>query len=167
MAERFVITALGTTAGALLLAPILADPTPRLIWNASASTPRGLYRLSPGAMPNLRDWVVVQPPADIRTLAAERHYLPANVPLVKRVAAVAGQHVCGNGVHLLVDGFPVARQRTHDPSGRALPRWRGCRRLGSGEFLVLGETADSFDSRYFGPVRGEALLGKAVMLWAR
>lgn len=37
--------------------------------------------------------------------------------------------------------------------------WRGCRDLADGEVLLLGDTADSFDGRYWGPVRVELIEG--------
>ncbi|MBY0566047.1 MAG: S26 family signal peptidase [Hyphomonadaceae bacterium] len=41
--------------------------------------------------------------------------------------------------------------------------WRGCRVLAEGEVLLLGDTADSFDGRYWGPVRVELIEG----VWRR
>jgi type IV secretory pathway protease TraF len=43
--------------------------------------------------------------------------------------------------------------------GRVLPTWRGCRVLHDGEFFVIGDTPDSFDSRYFGVVRADQIEG--------
>ena len=40
------------------------------------------------------------------------------------------------------------------------PRWRACRRLDAGEFFVFSNRIpNSFDSRYYGPVRREAIVG--------
>jgi type IV secretory pathway protease TraF len=44
-------------------------------------------------------------PVAARRLAALRHYLPYDVPLVKNVSAVAGARVCANGDVVLVDGY--------------------------------------------------------------
>src|SRR3546814_1519836 len=68
-----------------------------LVWNASASAPIGLYSVSPGVPADPGDMVIARVPQLWRDLAARRHYLPANVPLVKRVAAAAGDDVCGLG----------------------------------------------------------------------
>jgi conjugative transfer signal peptidase TraF len=161
--RRIMVAATGGVAVALGVT-IVAPPSPRLMWNASASTPIGLYRIARGA-PGVGDWVAVRTPIAVRRLAAERHYLPANVPLVKRVAARQGQRVCAAGRQVEVDGKAVASRRGRDPLGRPLPWWRGCQRLAAGELLVLGTAPDSFDGRYFGPISSSAVIGRAVPLW--
>ena len=76
-----------------------------LVWNASASAPVGLYRVEPHAPVRRRDMVVAWLPRGARLLAASRHYLPANVPLVKRVAAVAGDRFESRRGHQNVSRF--------------------------------------------------------------
>ncbi|MBG6118423.1 conjugative transfer signal peptidase TraF [Sphingobium sp. JAI105] len=136
------------------------DPAPRLVWNATASAPIGLYAVSPGASPIVGDLALVMPDARLAHWLARRHALPLGVPLIKHVAATAGQTVCRSGVTILIDGRPVARARAHDTAGRPLPVWAGCRRLGSGEIMLLNAAVeDSFDGRYFGPLSAEGLIG--------
>jgi conjugative transfer signal peptidase TraF len=138
---------------------------PLLVWNISASAPRGLYLVLPGAALDRGNLVVARTPAAVRALAAERHYLPANVPLVKRVAAVPGDHVCAPEAWLYLGERAVARRRTHDKAGRPMPWWRGCRHLGKAEYLLLMPAQASFDGRYFGPVVRADIVGRAVPLW--
>ena len=143
----------------------LAEPAPRLVWNASASAPVGLYWVSEAA-PARGDLVLAALPPDPRRLAADRGYLPDGVPLVKRLAAGPGDVVCAAGDRVFVNGRHVARRREHDSLGRALPHWTGCHRLAAGEvFLLMTGVSGSFDGRYFGPVRGERILGRLVPLW--
>jgi type IV secretory pathway protease TraF len=93
-------------------------------------------------------------------------YLPSNIPLIKRVAALGGDHVCAIGNRIAINGRIVARRLTHDRLDRPLPSWSGCNCLGGDEvFLLMGEIPDSFDSRYFGPVPATAIIGKLVALW--
>jgi signal peptidase S26 family len=42
-------------------------------------------------------------------------------------------------------------------SGRALPVWSGCARLSADEIFLLGEHAESFDDRYFGPIDASSI----------
>jgi type IV secretory pathway protease TraF len=92
--------------------------------------------------------------------------MPGGVLLIKRVAAVGGDAVCSDGRGLVSPGgvHPV---RSRDRQGQPLSPWSGCRRLGPGELFLLGDTAGSFDSRYFGPVSRDEVRGvyREVMTW--
>jgi len=160
-----VLPLAATLAGIALVGfSAIAHPQPRLVWNASASAPIGLYRVVSGE-PEGGDFVLVRIPKSIEKLAAIRGYLPAGVPLIKRVAAVAGDDVCAFNGAIIVNGEIVARQRKVDRAGRSLPRWNECRELVSGEFFLLGDAPDSFDSRYFGPVTSARVIGRLAPLW--
>ena len=100
-------------------------------------------------------------------LAAQRHYLPANVPLLKRVAAMGGDEVCALGQEIFVNGRWIGERRGFDRQGRPLPWWSGCERLRGGRLFLLMNVPDSFDGRYFGPVDDTAIIGKATPLWLR
>lgn len=159
---------------ALLLAAGLASlgitialpPVPRLIWNASASAPIGLYVVSPGAMLRRGDMVFAWAPPVARNLASRRRYLPHNVPLLKRIVATDDDMVCIRGLVVSVNGQPVVVRRASDRMGRPLPAWNGCIRLGGGQyFLLMTDSPDSFDGRYFGATDRQQVVGKATALW--
>src|SRR5690606_9599919 len=139
--------AIGLGVAALGLT-IASPPRPRLVWNASASAPIGLYRVAPRAPVAEGDLVVAWLPPPSRALAAQRRYLPSNVPAIKRIAAVAGARICAAGAVLTVDGQAVARRLAADRLGRPLPRWEGCRTLPADELLLLNPASPaSFDGR--------------------
>jgi conjugative transfer signal peptidase TraF len=152
-------------AAAAIGVPASLHPVPRLIWNASASVPLGLYwvthaTVAPG------DLALAELPPAVRQVAAERGYLPLGVLLVKRVAAQAGDLVCRRGSLVSINHHAVARALSFDAKGRALPGWRGCRQLATDEvFLLVPTVPASFDGRYFGPIRRRAVIGKLVPLW--
>jgi conjugative transfer signal peptidase TraF len=162
--SHFLVAA---TAGAVSLGvSALAHPAPWLVWNASASAPLGLYLVVHGQAVARGDLVLAEPPDSARRLAAERGYLPVDVPLVKRVAALAGDTVCGAGLAIIINGHQVVERLSADSRGRALPTWEGCRVLrGSEAFLLMEGVPDSFDGRYFGPVETTAVIGRLVPLW--
>ncbi len=137
---------------------------PRLLFNTTASAPLGFYVLRPGT-PVVGEWVAIKPPPHLARWMAVRHYLPLNVPLLKQVAALPGQLVCGQGDVLLIDGEPAARARTKDRRGRALTPFQDCRRLVAGEIMLLNAQPDSLDSRYFGPLSASGIVGRARPLW--
>ena len=152
----------------LLLAPLVLQPAPRLVWNASASSPVGLYAVSPTGTLRRGGMALAWPPPAARALGAQRGYLPGNVPLVKRVAAAGGDRVCAAGPAVRVNGRIAASRRHLDPSGRPMPWWNGCETLRGGDlFLLTPGVAEAFDGRYFGVTRGDEVVGRARLLWPR
>jgi conjugative transfer signal peptidase TraF len=138
----------------------------RLIWNASASLPRGFYRVTAAGELRSGDLVLAHTPAEWAATFAARGYLPDGVPLLKRVAAVAGATVCRQGTTILIDGSERAAAQTADRLGRPMPAWSGCRTLAAGEmFLLIAEHPASLDGRYLGPMAASLVIGRAVPLW--
>lgn len=162
--RRIAITGAGI---AVLLASAAIRPAPRLVWNASPSAPIGLYAISPSAPAEPGEMVIARVPDPFRRLAAERHYLPLNVPLVKRVAAQAGDEVCALGQEIFVNGRWTAERRLADGQGRPMPMWSGCIRLHGSQLFLLMDNPASFDGRYFGATEGRDIIGKARLLWRR
>ncbi|TPI78535.1 S26 family signal peptidase [Mesorhizobium sp. B2-8-9] len=154
----------GMLAGATLaVAPALSRHPPWLIWNASASAPIGLYRTEPGRALGVGDLAVVVPPEPLAGFLADRGYLPRGIPLLKHVLALGGESVCGQGTAIVAHGRTYGYARERDSRGRPLPIWKGCRMLVDGEvFLMNWGAADSFDSRYFGPLPDTTVVGRAV-----
>lgn len=152
------LTAMAALAAAAGAAPALA------LVNESPSLPEGLYLRTTGA-PGPGAVVAVEPPPEARAYLAGLG-MPASVKLLKRVAATGGERVCVRGPDVLLPDRRVER-RLHDRRGLSVPRWAGCRVLLTDELFVLGDTPDSFDSRYFGPVRRTAVAGvyRGVLTW--
>lgn len=164
--NRRRILHLTAAASALIIAVAVIDPLPRLMWNATASVPTGLYAIHPGGHLEVGTLVAVDPPERLATYLADRGYLPHGVPLLKHVAAIPGQRVCRVNGTILIDGAIVGQARQHDRRGRALPIWAGCRRIAVGEiFLMNLDAPDSLDGRYFGPLPVSSVLGRASPLW--
>lgn len=160
--------AIGCTALALAVGTTICHPPqPRLLWNVSASAPTGLWSVAPEAAIHRGDMVVAHLAPYWRRLAAARRYLPANVPLIKRVAATNGDRVCAIDHRLEVNGSVAATLLRHDKMGRSLPSPRGCMVLRPGMFLLLMDHPASFDGRYFGPTLRANIVGKAEPLWVR
>lgn len=162
---RWPLALLTGSLAALSWAALTTSP-PRLVYNASDSVPVGWYLISPANSLAPGDLVLVHLPMEVRSLAAQRGYLPANVPLLKSVAAVAPQRVCVQGNQVRIDGDLVAKRLRWDRQGHALPAWQACRHLlGNELFLLSSSNPESFDSRYFGPVSVDAVIGRAQPLW--
>lgn len=150
---------------ALALLAASHSQAPLLVWNASSSSPRGLYMVVSGK-PRVGDFAIAWPPAAASAIARERGYLPAGVPLVKTVAASAGEPICARSEQVWAGQRIVAVRKPADAVGRPLPWWSGCKMLERGDLLLLGSHPDSFDGRYFGPVGADQVIGSARLLWA-
>lgn len=167
MKRAVVLGWAGLALAALALGPVAAR-APRLIWNASARLPIGLYRLEPTRAAAAGELVAYRPAPEWSRAFAARGYLPDGVPLLKPVAATPPSVVCRQGLRIVIDGRTVAMALEKDRAGRPLPRWSGCITLGpEAVFLLAPDVPDALDSRYFGPVDRRDLLGRIVPIRMR
>ena len=140
--------------GGLVCAAVVSTRWVRL--NLSPSVPRGLYRLTAVRAPLARGTLVMLP-----VPASMQPWRPWLVPLLKPVAAVAGDWVCVRDAHVWVHGQDYGLQHAQ-AAGQWLPQWRGCRVLEEGEVFLASPAPKSLDSRYFGIVRITALTAQAI-----
>jgi conjugative transfer signal peptidase TraF len=159
-----LLTTSAATVGVALTAFI--DLPKKLIWNASASVPLGLYAITATDQLSIGDHVAIDPTEPLASFLAERGYLPRGVPMLKTIAAIPGQRVCRIGSKIIIDGKAVGKTRNCDRLGRVLPVWQGCRSIGEGQFFLMNVSVpESFDGRYFGSTPATAIIGKALPLW--
>jgi type IV secretory pathway protease TraF len=152
-------------AAAAWLAAVARGGPPLVLINETPSAPRGLYVRSADPEPRRSRLVTIAQPGVARAYLGSLG-VPRDMRLLKRVAAVEGEAVCASTGRLRTPHAEVAVLR-RDRRGTPLPVWTGCRTLEPGEVMLLGDTAASFDGRYFGPVRREALEGayREVLRW--
>ena len=167
---RIVLAALSACGLAALAWASFVRPAAHVVYNPSDSVPVGWYRIeSADSLPrplSVGSIVLARLPGDVAALAAQRGYLPAHIPLLKRVGALAPQHVCIVGGVVQIDGVPAAAVLPTDRMGRLLPSWPQCRRLHPSELFLLNTTNPaSFDSRYFGPIATYAVIGVAQPIY--
>lgn len=157
---------LSLLAGGGLIALLSAggETTPRVVWNTTTSAPLGLYLVDPGAQLSVGDLAAVRPEPLLAGWLDARGYLPAGALLIKRLAAAAPSDVCRDGANIRIAGAVVAQAARTDRAGRPLPVWRGCRRLARDQAFFLNPAPGSLDSRYFGPIRADAVVGRATRL---
>lgn len=135
----------------------------KLIYNASASAPIGLYWIDNRPVER-GDFVLVRVPERVRNLVAERRYLPPDVPLLKRVVGMNGDRICRRGEEIFVNGMVVATAKRRDGQDRDMPDWHGCHILTEHTVFLLQDHPQSFDGRYFGPVDRRLIIGRATRL---
>lgn len=164
---------MGSAAVAFALCGYLVKPSgspdrAQIVWNATASAPIGLYRVTRQRVYLRGDLVLVKPWPSVAQFAAHRGYLPAGIPLVKRITAVTGDTVCAHGNDIFIDDQLAATRLLTDSKGRFLPSWFGCRTLDKNEvFLLMEDVQSSFDGRYFGPTKVSQIIGRLEPIWVR
>jgi conjugative transfer signal peptidase TraF len=137
--------------------------------NMTRSYPLGLWRIEVMQHElNVGDIVFICPP-EVRAfeMALKRGYLPRGLcaggtgPLIKTVAALAGQDIAIDG-HVHIDGriLDHSELRIVDAEGRALAAFAGGV-VPTGNVFLHSRFPGSYDSRYFGPVPAAGILGLA------
>jgi conjugative transfer signal peptidase TraF len=163
-----LVLAASAVAICALAAAIPSARRSLFVWNASASVPIGLYRVHHDDRVSRGDLVLAIPDPFTARFAAQRGYLPMGVPLVKRIAGIAGDTICAHGNTISLNGVAVAARLATDQQARKLPAWFGCRSLQRGDvFLLMMNVPDSFDGRYFGPTSSSQIAGRLEPLWTR
>ncbi|RIL03541.1 MAG: conjugal transfer protein TraF [Proteobacteria bacterium] len=161
---RCVLFAVAVTTAALLVG---AGVPVRINWTASA--PVGIYSTQAAIGVSRNDLVEVCLQGSVATLGRVRGYLapgtcPNGVsPVLKRVVAVAGDHIELQRIFVAVNGRVIDRSQRHsmDSLGRPLrPVAFGRRVVRDDEVWVLGvHRQRSWDSRYFGPIPVSSIAG--------
>lgn len=162
MRARLLPIVVGALSVAALSLATAHDFAPRLVWNASASAPIGLYRIDGGSLPQIGHLVLVKPDPALATFITERRYLPPKIPLIKRVAALPGAKICRQNQAVLIEELHVADALLVDSLGRAMPVWSGCFTLNSDEVFLLNRHEQSLDGRYFGATKMNNVTGVAT-----
>ena len=141
--------------------------------NVTPSQPLGLWRIVPlERAARIGDLVFVCPPAtDLMRAARRRGYLRHGfcnsgvAPLIKTVVATSGQTIAIS-TSVRIDGIPLPLSRIalKDGQGRGMMRYGGGT-IPPGAVFVHSEYPGSFDSRYFGPLPVDGILGLAREVW--
>lgn len=152
------------------IAAVAAAALGALRINVSESVPVGFYAVRPGAAPERGALAVACLPAGLEHLALARDYLqpgecPGGAePVLKPVAAVAGDTVDVTAAGISVNGVPVVPPAlVRDSKGRvvaAVPPGRYVVPTGA-VWLLSAHSPRSWDSRYWGAVPAAGVRGEA------
>ena len=160
---RIATLAVAAISATVLVSAMLIEMPKKLVYNGSSSSRIGFYWIDDGPI-KLGDFVLMNAPENAREIIETRHYLPPNVPLIKRVVGIGGDEICRHGRNISVNGIGMGIAKSEDLFGRALPVWQGCETLADDQLFVLNFHPDSFDGRYFGPVDRSLIIGRATWL---
>jgi len=122
-----------------------------IVLNVTGSMPDMVYQLGYGERGSMAAFCSpISHPSIARGSCTD-----GSMPLIKRVVGVAGDRVTATDAGIEINGLPLPNSKPLDldTKGSALPHLRGIFRLKEGEIWTAGEHPNSFDSRYFGPVK--------------
>ena len=138
--------------------------------NTSNSLPQGLYLNLPVFELKKNDLVLICLNEEMAKFAKERNYIkkgdcPLNTaPLGKKITGIFNDKVIFKKDFILVNNIKIKNSKPllKDSSGRNLPKILGEILIKKGEYLLLNEVNDSFDSRYFGTISTSNIKGKLI-----
>ena len=166
MRSRRWIGAGAVLALALTLIAIRSLDAPLFLYPSSASLPAGLYMRS--FEPVQVGAIVAFPVPEIARRYQERAggKVPLGYLFIKPVVAGPDDRVCNSLVNgLEINGVWLAPVVKADSQGRHLPIWNSCYRLRDEEFFMFSDTVhNSFDSRYYGIVKGRQIIAAYRLL---
>jgi signal peptidase I len=139
---------------ALIILPSLEFLGQIIFLNQTASMPTGIYVKNSSMKLKIGDIIIFY--------AKDKNY-----NLLKYIAAHEGDEYCLDFESTLwVNGFPVAQKSIVKYYGD-LPAQSLCQTLKKDELLVLGEHPNSYDSRYFGPIKRDQVIAqvKLALAW--
>jgi len=141
------------------------DIRPRLLYNPSESAPIGWYAVEQNSAYRKGDRVAAFAPAEARELAHQRQYLPRDYPLIKTIMGVPGERFCAEGQQVKGPDGTVILRLLQDRSGRDMHGFEGCLVLPDQHYFIVSPGMENgWDSRYFGAVPGENILGTVRFL---
>jgi len=164
LAKRALVGVLGSgiAAGICLLGDWLPSRLGYCL-NITPSEPVGIYRLIEG-QPNRDALVLLKQPQNLRS-SVLRAYVPANLPLIKRIAAIPGDTVEIDQGGVRVGGvlWPDSAPLSRDRQGNNLrPYHFGVYRVRISELWVMSNNPCGLDSRYFGPVSAGSIISRLI-----
>ena len=144
----------------------LPSETPWILYPNTPSLPLGLYVLTLDAHDVGLIVAFRVPKAAIEYKRSIGERVDPNFLFMKPVIAGPGDHVCHREQGSLeLNGQPIADVVADDRLGRPLPVWQGCEVLGHDRYFTLSDyVPNSFDSRHFGPIHAEDILGAYKLL---
>ena len=135
----------------------------RVVLQVTPSMPRGVYWVEQSRQIGKGDIIVFEAPADARMLIAARHWWKLSVGylLMKPVVARKGDRVRVSAKGLFINSVFFGAVERIDTEGLPLPLREIDRVLSEHEYFTASRYEHSFDSRYFGIIRREAIKGVA------
>lgn len=138
--------------------------------NITGSMLIGLYRILGTRDLGHDDLVCVTLSPELMKVGLGRGYIKTSeTMLLKRLIALPGDEVIYKDHHITVNNLYNydCHVSEKDREGRSMnPVKEGTYKLGQDEYWVLGRDIDSWDSRYFGPIKKENIYSEVKLIIA-
>jgi len=127
----------------------------KIMFQITPSLPKGIYWIDHPERIERGMICVFEIPQNVYALMKTRGWLPEHLKfyLTKPVVAIQGDIVDVSAAGLFINGRYFGPVKQYDSQGLSLPRIYHKYVLSSGEYFFASTYRNSFDSRYFGPVR--------------
>lgn len=139
-----------------------------VICNLTDSMPHGFYFIRSTSMIRRGDIVCFPIPAKARQTVVGRGWLRPDAFFLKKVVGLPGDHVRLDSDSFSVNYAEGARGYVlqKDGAGRPMPTFKYNGYLNQDAYFVaITDKIESFDSRYFGPIKKSEIIGVATPLW--
>lgn len=130
-----------------------------VIYNPTSSVPTGFYHYA-GKNFEIGEVVLFLTPDVVKEYTLRNHSSEGFEHFLKPILAKENDHLCFKDNKFLLNGKAFANVKTLDSRGNELPVWKECRKLSQNEVFVFSDRVEnSFDSRYYGPIEINRIIG--------
>ena len=153
-----------------LVINLVFEELPEIFYvNVTSSLPQGLYVKVPSQELNKGDYIVYDPPPEVKETIIKNGWGEGKHCFLKQVGAVAGEKYSIDGKTLAfeISGKYVGQVYEKDNVGNELPKLRGKFEVPLGYILPIATNARSFDGRYSGVIPKSRIKAKVtpILTW--
>ena len=132
--------------------------------NVTRSLPAGLYMRIPGKECRRGDYIVYEPPEEVREVIIKNGWGDGKHNFLKRVGATAGEKYSIDAVTRAfeIEGKYIGQAYEKDNAGNPLPTLRGKFEVPKDYVLPVATGARSFDGRYSGAIAKSRIKARVV-----
>jgi len=154
----------------ILILTILTSVTKKLgyhvTYSATSSMPKGFYLIVPTKKISRNDIVEFIMPPNVIKFAKEKRWIPQSGLIIKYVFGIPQDHICIRNHSIWINNKKVARIYKFYEKNKLLPQAKICGKLNKNQYVLLSKVSErSFDSRYFGVVSSQEILGRAIPIF--
>lgn len=131
----------------------------------STSMPEGWYLTLPVSQISPNEILLFRPPSSAEKIMLKHQWILPGAVMMKEAMGMPGDFVCIQGKSIMINERPIAKIISDYAPNHPLPHLSLCRSLSHNEYMMMStHIPNSFDSRYFGPIKRSAIIARAIKL---